>query len=107
MPESGNAADTLGWVLFKQGRASAAVGYLKEAVASTEPGSPSLGIIRYHLAQAYEANQQNREAIETLELALADLEQRLALARARGDKPSEPDWSVKARGMLSRLKPAG
>ena len=75
MPESGNTADTLGWVLHKRGVSSAAVGYLKEAAATIEPGSPNLGVVRHHLAQAYEANDQRREATEVLELALADLEQ--------------------------------
>ena len=107
MPESGNAADTLGWVLHKQGRSSAAIGYLKEAVASTDPNSPSLGIIRHHLAQAYEANRQEREAIEVLEEALSHLEQQLASARESGRDPSEPPWSGEARSMLARLKPAG
>jgi tetratricopeptide (TPR) repeat protein len=107
MPESGNAADTLGWVLYKRGLYSAAVGYLKEAVATIDPTSPSVGIVRHHLALAYEANEQRQEAIETLEIALADLEQRRLAVREKGGKPSEPEWSGEARDMLKRLKPAG
>ncbi len=107
MPESGNAADTLGWVLYKRGIHSAAVGYLKEAVASMEPDSPNVGLVRHHLALAYEANGQRAEAVETLEFSLADLEQRLATARAGGGKPTEPDWAGPVRDMLRRLKPAG
>jgi tetratricopeptide (TPR) repeat protein len=107
MPSSGNAADTLGWVLHKHGRPSAAVGYLKEAVATIDPSSPNLGTVRHHLAQAYEANDQKKEAIETLELALSGLERRLTEIRDQGGKPVEPDWSAPAREMLSRLKPAG
>ncbi len=107
MPESGNTADTLGWVLHKRGVSSAAVGYLKEAVATIDPNSPNLGVVRHHLAQAYEANDQRREATEVLELALADLERRLTETRERGEKPREPAWSGPARDMLTRLKPAG
>ena len=107
MPGSGNAADTLGWVLHKHGKASAAVGYLNEAVATIDPGSPNLGIVRHHLAQAYEASDQKGKAIETLEKALSDLERQLAAIRGRGGKPVEPEWSGGARAMLRRLKPAG
>ena len=107
MPENPNAADTLGWALFKRGISSAAVGYLKEAVAGTDLNSPNLGVIRHHLAQAYEGNSQKDEAIESLEIALADLERKSSAARARGDDPVEPPWSVAARQMLKRLRPAG
>jgi hypothetical protein len=94
-------------VLHKRGVSSAAVGYLKEAVAAIDPGSPTIGIVRHHLAQAYEGNDQKREAIETLELALADLEQRQTVIRDQGGRPVDPEWSEPARDMLSRLKPAG
>lgn len=107
MPDNPNAADTLGWALYKRGISSAAVGYLKEAVAGTDLDSPNLGVIRHHLAQAYEGNSQKDEAIESLEIALADLERRSSAARARGDDPVEPQWSVAARQMLKRLRPAG
>ena len=107
MPRSGNAADTLGWVLYKNSRPSAAVGYLKEAVATIDPNSSNLGVVRHHLAKAYEASDQKQRAIETLEVALADLERRLAAAREAGRKPAEPPWSADVRKMLSRLKPAG
>ncbi|MEE2673487.1 MAG: tetratricopeptide repeat protein [Myxococcota bacterium] len=107
LPGSGNAADTLGWVLYKHGRASAAVGYLNEAVATIEPGSPNLGIVRHHLAQAYEASDQHGRAVETLEEALAELERKMAAIRSQGGKPVAPEWSESAREMLRRLKPAG
>jgi tetratricopeptide (TPR) repeat protein len=107
MPESASAADTLGWVLYRRGISSAAVGYLREAVAGMDPKSPNMGVVRHHLAQAYEANDQKSEAVDTLELALADLEQQRAAARQSGSSPEEPDWAGPAREMLSRLKPAG
>ena len=83
------------------------MGYLKEAVAGTDLNSPNLGVIRHHLAQAYEGNSQREEAIEALELALADFERRSAAARARGADPVEPPWSIAAREMLQRLRPSG
>lgn len=106
LPGSGNAADTLGWVLYKHGRASAAVGYLKEAVATIDPNSANLGVVRHHLAQAYEASGQKEEAIKTLERAVSDLERRLTLSPSDGSPLAAPAWSKSARQMLSRLKAA-
>jgi tetratricopeptide (TPR) repeat protein len=107
MPESPNAADTLGWVLYRRGIPSAAVGYLREAISGLEEGSPEIGMVRHHLALAYEANDQKQMAIDALELSLAQLEERQGKARAAGGKPEEPDWSGPAREMLARLKSAG
>jgi tetratricopeptide (TPR) repeat protein len=106
MPGSPAAADTLGWVLYKRGVASAAVGYLKEAVAAMDASSAELGIVRHHLAQAYEAADQPELAIETLELALAELEEQQRQIRARGGTPQEPEWAGPARAMFLRLEPA-
>jgi len=55
MPDSPNAADTLGWVLYRRGIPSAAVGYLREAIGGLEEGTPEIGMVRHHLALAYEA----------------------------------------------------
>jgi tetratricopeptide (TPR) repeat protein len=107
MPESANASDTLGWVLYKRGVASAAVGYLKEALASMEIDSPDVGVVRHHLAQAYEANDQQEEAIAALEMALAGLEQQRGEVRKSGGVPQPPAWSGQARQMLDRLKASG
>ncbi len=107
MPDSPGAADTLGWVLYRRGIPSAAVGYLREAVAGLEPGTPEMGITRHHLALAYEANEQKQLAIEQLELALSELESRQAKQKAAGDEPEKPEWSEPARQMLSRLEGAG
>ena len=76
-------------------------------MGTIDPTSPNLGVVRHHLALAYEANDQTQEAIETLELALSDLEQRLSAIRAQGGRGVEPEWSAEAREMLNRLKPAG
>jgi tetratricopeptide (TPR) repeat protein len=107
MPESPNAADTLGWVLFKRGMASAAIGYLKEAVANSPADSEYIGVIRFHLAQAYAADDQKAKAIQELELLVAHVESRMSQAREQGSTPREPDWSIEARQMLERLKSAG
>ena len=56
MPDNPNTADTLGWVLYRRGVPSAAIGYLKEGVAGIEGGDPNKGLVRYHLAKAYEAS---------------------------------------------------
>ena len=107
MPDSPNAADTLGWVLYRRGIPSAAVGYLREAVAGLEAGSAEIGMVRHHLAQAYEANNQQGMAIETLELSLIELEEHQGKIRAEGGTPVDPKWSGAAREMLEQLKSAG
>jgi tetratricopeptide (TPR) repeat protein len=110
MPDSAEAADTLGWILFKREMGPAAVGYLKEAVASMDVDDPHTGLVRHHLAQAYESNDQQAEAISTLEVALAGHEQRLGEIRKQGgnsQEPQEPEWLGEVREMLSRLKSAG
>jgi len=103
LPNSANAADTLGWVLLKRGVPGAAISYLKEAEAGTEADSPSLGVVRYHLAQAYEENGDKELAQAALERALAHLDQMMQATRERGGSPKEPDWAADARSMLDRL----
>ena len=104
LPDSANAADTLGWVLFRKGVPGAAIGYLKDAESGTPPGDPNLGIIRHHLAQAYEANKEPERARETLERALADLDAQKQRASQQGATPHEPSWAADVRAMLERLK---
>lgn len=107
MPESPNAADTLGWVLYRRGIPSAAVGYLREAIAGMESGSPEISMVRHHLALAYEANNQKDMAINELETSLAELEAQQSKVRASGGTPQDPPWSGEAREMLARLRGAG
>jgi tetratricopeptide (TPR) repeat protein len=107
MPESPNAADTLGWVLYRRGIPSAAVGYLREALAGLDADSPQIGMVRQHLALAYEANDQKQMAIDALELSLTELDKQQQKIRAEGGTPEDPAWSRTAREMLQRLKPAG
>jgi len=106
LPNSPNAADTLGWVLFKRGVPSAAVGYLREAEGGMDPDDEGIGIIRHHLAQAYEANGEPEKAVASLEKAIADLERQAQVIRERGGEPKEPAWARDARSMLERLRTA-
>ena len=104
LPESANAADTLGWVLYKRGVSSAAVGYLKEAEGGMDPGDQGLGIIRHHLALAHRANGDVAHARATVQRALADLEGQLDAIRARGvEEPAEPPWAADLRALLKEL----
>ncbi len=104
LPDNASVADTLGWVLYKRGIPSAAISYLKESEAGTDPNDASIGIVRHHLAMAYEANGDFAQAREALTRALAGLEKQLAAARAKGATATEPPWAAEARAMLERLK---
>ncbi len=106
MPDSPNTSDTLGWVLYRRGIPSAAVGYLREAIAGMKAGSPEIAMVRHHLALAYEANNQKDMAIEALELSLAELEEYQGKIRAEGGTMKDPEWSRTAREMLRNLKNA-
>jgi len=106
LPDSANAADTLGWVLYKRGVPSAAISYLKEAEAGSDPDSPGTNVIRYHLALAYEKNGDKQKAVAALERALGSLEGQLEASRKGGGSPQEPTWAAEARGLLDRLRAA-
>ena len=101
LPDSPNAADTLGWILYKKEIPSAAIGYLREAEGGMSPDDPQVGIVRHHLALAYEANGEPARAIETLERALADLQ---AQSAASDPPRPEPPWAQDLRDMLTRLQ---
>jgi len=103
LPDNPNTADTLGWVLYKKGIPSAAIGYLQEADEGFDTRNPNFGVIRHHLALAYEANGESDKARSTLEGALADLAATLA---ERPDAP-EPPWAADLRAMLERLEREG
>lgn len=108
LPESGHAADTLGWVLFKKGIPSAAVSHLREAEGLFRAEDPNLAIVRHHLAQALEALGQKEDARETLRRALRDLDRLRASQRAPGaEPPPEPAWQADIRTMLERLEQQG
>lgn len=103
LPNDANAADTLGWVLFKRGVNGAAVGYLKESVDNADIDDPALGVMRHHLAQAYEADGSPDKAAEVLQAAIDDLEARQRAERAAGRDPISPPWESDVRNMLQRL----
>jgi tetratricopeptide (TPR) repeat protein len=108
LPDSGHAADTLGWVLFKKGIPSAAVSHLKEAEGLFRPDDPNLAIVRHHLAQSYEALGQKDDAREALRRALRDLEQiRTSYRASTGKEPAEPAWQADIQAMLTRLEQQG
>ncbi|MFT5441086.1 MAG: tetratricopeptide (TPR) repeat protein [Myxococcota bacterium] len=103
LPNDANAADTLGWVLFKRGVSGAAVGYLKESVQTANEDDPGLGVMRHHLAQAYEADGNAVGATEVLKSAIEDLERQQSVERSQGRDPQSPPWESDVRGMLERL----
>ncbi len=107
LPENPSVSDTLGWVMHKRGMHSAAISYLKEAEAGTDPNDASIGVIRYHLALAYEANGEADSARDALSRALAGLEKQLETARAKGATPPDPPWAADVRAMLARLSAKG
>ena len=110
LPDNANTADTLGWVLYKKGVPSAAVGYLKEAEGLMQPTDPGLGPVRQHLALAEEASGKPDSARETLERALATLDEQRKQAAAQhpgATLPPEPDWAKDARAHLERLRTQG
>jgi tetratricopeptide (TPR) repeat protein len=106
LPDSPNTADTLGWVLLKRGVPAAAIGYLREAVAGMDPENPAINVIRQHLAEAYEANNEPDRAVETLEQALRSLEQSTEAALTQGKQTTEPKWAAEARETIARLTDA-
>ncbi len=107
LPENPNAADTLGWVLFRKGVPGAAIGYLKEAESTTPADDVNLGLIRHHLAQAYEANNEPDRAREVLARALADLDALRKKVEERGGTLKDPAWLAEVRSMLERLQQGG
>ena len=94
-PDNPNTADTLGWVLYKRGIPSAAIGYLREAAAGMSPDEPALAVVRHHLALAYEQNEQPDKALETIDAALKDLP---------SGSDDEPEWVGELRAMAERLR---
>lgn len=108
LPDNGHAADTLGWVLYKKGIPTAAVGYLREAEGQFKTEDPNLAVVRYHLAQAYEAAGRKEEARAALERAFADLERlRANYVSSTGKEPEDPSWLADMRSMYERLEADG
>lgn len=105
LPDNGHVADTLGWVLYKKGVPQAALGYLKEAESLFRPDDPNLGVVRHHLALAYEANGEPERAREALEKGIADVEAlRNAYRDRTGQEPGKPAWLTEMQTMLERIE---
>ena len=108
LPDDPNTADTLGWVLLKRGVPSAAIGYLEEAAERFPKEAFEIqGIVRNHLAEAYEKNQDPAKAIAASKVSLDSFAKLEAEARKRGLEVQEPDWVRDARARIERLGKAG
>ena len=92
-PDMQAFADTLGYVMLKKGRTTAAVSLFKEAISGYDPG-PERARTRQHLAQAYEQDGDRNAAIEQLRLASQEAP---ALAAGLGqlyERIGEPDRAI-------------
>lgn len=108
LPDTATVADTLGWVLYKRGIPSAAISYLKEAVANSDGDIAVSGISLHHLAQAYEADGDPEKARQTLQRAIAALEEQAEQRRGSEEPiPPDPAWAMEMRAMLARLDSGG
>lgn len=83
--------DTLGWILFREGKNEEAESYL--AAAWRASLNPEVG---YHLARFYEATGKKKEAATTY-----------ALADTATNSNIPPDLSGRIKDSLARLKAAG
>jgi tetratricopeptide (TPR) repeat protein len=71
MPDSPNAADTLGWVYYQKGAYKSAIDLFQEALKLGEKDkSPDNPTVHYHLGLAYEKNNQPALARRQLERVL-------------------------------------
>lgn len=104
LPDDGNSADTLGWVLLKRGVPSAAIGYLEEATERFPAGAYEVqGIVRNHLAAAYEANDNSVKATAASRESVDFFEKLSKVAKERGVDFAEPEWASEARERIERL----
>ncbi|HEX8713237.1 MAG TPA: DUF3857 domain-containing protein, partial [Terracidiphilus sp.] len=83
--------DTLGWILFHEGKNQEAESYLAAAWRASQ--NPEVG---YHLGQLYEAMGEKKEAATTY-----------ALADSAATSNTPPDIRGRIKDSLSRLKTAG
>jgi tetratricopeptide (TPR) repeat protein len=104
MPDDPNTSDTLGWVLYRRGVPTAAIGYLKEAESGMGSQGANLGLVRYHLALAYEATGDKEHALEAAGRALEGHEAWVVDQKAQGRHvEAQPPWYADAQQMKTRL----
>jgi tetratricopeptide (TPR) repeat protein len=107
LPDDANAADTLGFVLLKRGLPSAAIGYLQEAAERFPDDSLGVqGIVRNHLAEAYEANNDDGKAKAESLKVLGLYETLSKNAAEQKDEFGEPSWAQESRERITRLDSA-
>ena len=71
MPDSPNAADTLGWAYYQKGIYQSAISQFQEALRLAEKrGSPDDSEVHYHLGLAYQKANQLSQARQQLEKAV-------------------------------------
>ena len=71
MPNSPNAADTLGWAYYHKGVYHSAISQFQEALRLNEKvGAPDDAVLHYHLGLAYERANQTALARQQLEKAV-------------------------------------
>jgi tetratricopeptide (TPR) repeat protein len=71
MPDSPNAADTLGWAYYQKGVYQSAISQFQEALRLAEKrGDPDDADFHYHLGVAYQKANQNVQARQQLEKAV-------------------------------------
>ena len=88
MPDSPNAADTLGWAYYHKGIYQSAISQFQEALRLNEKsGAPDDAVLHYHLGLAYEKANQAALARQQLEKAVKlnpnDADARKALSGLR------------------------
>ena len=88
MPDSPNAADTLGWAYYQKGIYQSAISQFQEALRLTEKrGGPDDADLHYHLGLAYQKTNQPALARQQLEKAVKlspnNAEARKALSELR------------------------
>ncbi|MGB8579331.1 MAG: tetratricopeptide repeat protein [Candidatus Sulfotelmatobacter sp.] len=89
MPDSSNAADTLGWAYFQKGVYKSAIDLFQESIRLNEKrGAADDPTVHYHLALAYQKANQPAQARQQLEHVLKlnpnNSDARKALSELRG-----------------------
>ncbi len=102
LPDNPNAADTLGWVLYKKDVPSAAIDYLREAVGNMQPDNGQISLVRHHLALAYEADAQPEQARGAWKQALQEIDQLRLDEDGKPTRPAPP-WAAEVKAGLERL----